>query len=54
MSKQPNMAQLGSRIDAALRSIGIDPTKVKKKHHGPKWLLLAWLIPGIPPPGPFG
>lgn len=48
------MAQLEPRIDAALRSMGIDPTKIKKKHRIPGWLLLAWLIPGVPPPGPFG
>lgn len=49
--------RLEKQVDAAMRRVGMDPTKPRKKRSllkAPGILLVAWLLPGIPPPGPFG
>ena len=50
--------RLEKQVDAAMRRVGMDPTKLRKKPgsllRARRLLLIAWLLPGIPPPGPFG
>jgi hypothetical protein len=61
MQRGSKLDRLERRVDAAMRRVGMDPTKPRKKHGflfnlytTPGGVLIAWLLPGVPPPGPFG
>ena len=53
--------KLERRVDATMRTLGVDPTKQRKRrgwlfrlYTTPGGVLLAWVLPWVPPPGPFG